>query len=85
MNTLRKEVDDLYDLKQKIESESFQTYIMKPLYEELDKIKNAYDCESLRELATIKGRKQGITFLLKLLKQTDVDRQNKKYELESQV
>ena len=39
MNTLRKEVDDLYDLKQKIESESFQTYIMKPLYEELDKIK----------------------------------------------
>ena len=55
---------------------------MKPLYEEMDKLKDAYDCDSLKELATLKGKKDGLKYLIELLKRTDVEIKNCKYELE---
>lgn len=48
----------------------------------MDKQKNAYDCESLRELSVVKGKKQGLEFFIKLLKGVDKDIKNLKYELE---
>jgi hypothetical protein len=82
--TLQQELDELYDLKAKIESHSFQKHIMKPLYEEIDSLKASYQCESLRELATLKGKNQGLRFLINRLKEIDVELKNKRYELESQ-
>jgi hypothetical protein len=77
-------LEELYSLKNFVESNEFQKFIMKPLFEELDKQKNAYDCKTLMELATIKGKKQGLTFLIKLLKGIELQIKNEKFDLDSQ-
>ena len=79
----KEKLETLYNLKIAIESKGFQEFIMKPLYEEMDKLKNAYDCESLRELSALKGKRQGLKFIIGILKQVDTDTKNLKYELES--
>lgn len=73
----------LSEVKGQIESEAFQTFIVKPMWEEMDKLKVAYDCESLRELSTIKGKKQGLQFLIGILKGIDLEIKNTRYELEN--
>jgi len=77
-------LDHLFELKAQIKSFPFQEYLVKPIREELDKQKNAYDCESLRELATVKGKKQGLTFFINTLKNIDQDIKNLKYEIENE-
>lgn len=77
-------LDYLFELKAQIESFPFQEYLVKPIREELDKQKNAYDCGSLRELATVKGKKQGLTFFIDTLKKIDQDIKNLKYEIENE-
>jgi len=74
----------LSDLRGYIQSEAFQTFIMKPLYEELDKQKNAYECESLKELWRVKGKKDGLKFLIDTLKRVDLEWSNTKLEIESE-
>jgi hypothetical protein len=80
--TLKEEYDELWDLKLKIESKGFQKHIMEQLYKEIDKLKVSYDCKSLTELATLKGKAEGLKFLIKLLKKNELDLKNAKYELE---
>jgi hypothetical protein len=75
-------LEDLYSLKNAIESRGFQEYIMKPLYAEIDKQREAYDCESLKELWKVKGKKQGLMFLIKLLKEIDRQIKNTKLDIE---
>lgn len=79
---IQTKLDHLFELKAQIESFPFQEFLVKPVLEELDKQKNAYDCESLRELSVIKGKKQGLMFLINTLKNVDQDIKNLKYELE---
>lgn len=79
---IQTKLDHLFELKAQIESFPFQEYLVKPVLEELDKQKNAYDCESLRELSVVKGKKQGLMFLINTLKNVDQDIKNLKYELE---
>lgn len=79
---IQTKLDHLFELKAQIESFPFQEYLVKPIFAELDKQKNAYDCESLRELSVVKGKKQGLIFLIELLKSVDQDIKNLKYELE---
>ena len=81
---MKEKLQQLYDLKMHIESKSFQDNIMKPLYEELDKQKYAYQCQSLRELAEVNGKRKGLMFIIKLLKQIETDVKNTKNELDSQ-
>lgn len=78
---MTQKLERLQELKLYIESETFQENIMKPLYSEIDKQKDAYDCESLRELAQVKGKKQGLNFLIKRLKEIDNEIKNLKYDL----
>lgn len=80
--TLKDKLMLLSEVKGQIESEAFQTFIVKPMYEELDKLKHSYDCESLRELAQVKGKKQGLMFLIDTLKRVDLDFKNTQHELE---
>ena len=80
--TSKEKLELLHELQAHVESKAFQELVMKPLFSELDSLKNAYDCESLRELNTLKGKKQGIVFLLNLLKQNDQERKNIRYRLE---
>lgn len=81
--TTKERYNHLTELKMYIESFPFQEFIMKPLFEEMDKQKNAYDCESLRELAQVKGKKQGLKFLIDILKRVEKDITNTKDELDS--
>lgn len=81
--SLKEEFNELWDLKLKIESQNFQKYIMKPLYAEIDRLKDAYDCKSLTELATLKGKAQGLKTIIGILKQVDLDIKNKKFELDN--
>lgn len=83
-NELETKFSMLSDLRGYIETESFQTFVMKPIFEELNKLKDAYDCETLRELATVKGKKQGLKTILKVLKQVETDWKNTKHDLENQ-
>jgi hypothetical protein len=48
---------------------------------ELDKVKNAYDCNTLSELKEVKGKKKGLTFIINLLKVADQDYRNKRNEI----
>lgn len=66
--TLRKQLAELNDVQLMIQSEHFQEYIVKPMREYQNALKNAYECESLKELHTIKGRKQGSEQLFQILK-----------------
>lgn len=75
-------LDHLFELKAQIESFPFQEYLVKPIFAELEKQKNAYDCESLRELAVVKGKKQGLMYVMDILKKIDQDIKNLKYEIE---
>lgn len=79
---IQTKLDYLFELKAQIESFPFQEFLVKPVFAEMDKQKNAYDCESLRELSVVKGKKQGLEFFIKLLKGVDKDIKNLKYELE---
>lgn len=80
--TLREEYNKLLELKGNIESEAFQEKIMQPLFKELEKQKNAYDCKTLAELQKVRGKKDGLLFIIKLLKQVGIDLKNKKNEID---
>jgi hypothetical protein len=80
---MQEKLSQLNTLKGYIESPEFQEWIMKPLFAELDRQKNAYDCESLRELATVKGKKQGLMFMITLLKEVDRQIKNTRLDVEN--
>lgn len=79
---MKEKLEELYTLKGYIETKVFQEQVMKPIFAELDRQKNAYDCKTLQELATVKGKKQGLLFLIELFKQIDVNIKNIKYEMD---
>jgi len=79
----KEKLNELYAVKRSIESQEFQFYVMKPLYAEMDKLKEAYDCKTLAELAALKGKKQGLTRIIDIFKQIETDIKNLKFEIES--
>jgi|JI10StandDraft_1071094.scaffolds.fasta_scaffold51608_6 hypothetical protein len=81
LQTTERELKELQELAFYIEQEAFQNHIVKPLREYEDKQKDAYDCESLRELATVKGRKQGVKEFFKILNSIHEDIKIKTEEL----
>lgn len=81
---LKDEVNELRDFVFHIESPVFQEYIMKPLYKELDDMKGAYSCESLKELARLKGKREGLEFIKHLIKVAQEAYQSKLEELNQQ-
>lgn len=78
---MQQKLERLQELKMYIESETFQENIIKPLYAEIDKQKNSFECESLRELATIKGKHQGLSWMIKRLKEIDNEIKNLRFDL----
>lgn len=82
--TNKEKLEQLYEVHNAISSNPFQECIMKPLFEELDSLKSAYDCKTLSELSTLKGKKQGLTTLIDILKQVERDITNTKHEVEQE-
>lgn len=85
MKTLQAEFNELLEIKGIIENKAFQDFIIKPFRDYQAKMKPAYDCKTLQEIATLKGRKQGTDLLFDILKDIESDYQNKRKELESEV
>lgn len=81
---LKERYQQLVDLKAAIQSEGFQNFIIGPLTKELEGIKYAYDCQSLRELSVMKGRRQGLKKLMEILKDVEVELNNTFHELEEE-
>lgn len=81
--TPKEELQELLEVKRMIESKLFQEYIVAPIRGYQDKLKEAYNCKSLTELATIKGKKAGSEKFFDILKDIDVDFINKKNDVEN--
>jgi hypothetical protein len=81
MNSKEK-LNELYAVKRSIESKEFQDYVMKPLFAELDKLKEAYDCKTLTELSLMKGRQQGLKKVIDIFKQIETEIKNLKFKIE---
>ena len=75
------ELAELMDIKAHIESPVFQKFIVEPFKKELDTLKDAYDCDSLREMHTLKGKKQGLMFMFKTLKSIETKYKNSDFEV----
>lgn len=84
-NKLAIELEELMEIRHLIEKPIFQKYLATPMREYQSRLKASYDCKTLTELATLKGRKDGSEQFFKILKQIDTDYKNKRYELESQA
>lgn len=82
--TTKEEFDELWDLKIKIESKTFQKYLCEPLREKQDKLRLNFYSDSLKEAWKKGGKYDGIEEFFSLLKQVNIDLKNKKDELESQ-
>jgi len=56
---IKKEYNELIEVQRMIEDEKFR-YILEPIEKEIKKLKYAYDCDNLTELAEIKGKRKGL-------------------------
>lgn len=82
--TLQEEVTALRDIKITIETPMFQDYIMKPLFKEMESMKGAYSCETLRELSRLKGKREGLQFIIDRIKIFQEEYEMKNHELNNQ-
>jgi len=64
---MEKELDELTALYSAITSEIFEEHILSKIKDELEKLAPAYECESLREMATLKGKAKAYKKVLNIL------------------
>lgn len=79
--TLRQELAKLNDVQLMIQSDDFQEYIVKPMREYQNELKDAYECETLKELHNVKGKKQGSNKFFDILKAVSEARKEKVVEI----
>ena len=80
---LKEEYAELHEVKRMIEGKLFQSYIVEPIRKYQDSLKAAYSCNTLKEIATIRGEKKGSDKFFNILKEIDVEFKNKRFELEN--
>jgi hypothetical protein len=78
----KEELEELYEWKIIVEMRIFQKFLMEPLKKKIESLKNAYDCDNLRELHSLKGEEKGLRYVISLLKEKDNDLRNKKTEVD---
>ena len=79
--TTKEEYAELHEVKRMIEGELFQKYIVERVRAYQDTLKAAYSCDTLKEIANIRGQKKGSDQFFNILKDIDKDFVNKKFEL----
>ena len=80
--TLQQQLEELIWLKEAVEHPAFQRYIAEPMFQELDALKPAYGCDSLKELHYLKGKKEGLETFTRILKNLPTELKNVKFELD---
>ena len=76
----KEKLEALIEIKSQIDSPAFQKFIVKPFETRMKGLKGAYDCETLKQLHTIRGEKKGLLFLFKVLKEINTDYENEIFE-----
>lgn len=74
---------EYFTLKQSVESEEFQKHVMKPLFEELDKIQKLKSYKSWEEVLKAQGKEAGLLKLVEILKANETHIKNLKFDLKS--
>ena len=74
---------ELFEIKKIIETREFQKYIAEPMKKYQDSLAKSYDCKTLNELATLKGKKKGSDKFFETLKEINNDFKNTSFEIES--
>lgn len=69
------------DAKAMIEGELFQKFFAKRIKKEKEKLKFAYECDSIAELKYLKGKVSGLDIFLKVCKELDTEIRYLKNEL----
>ena len=79
---LKREVEELIEIKSQIESAVFQKYIVAKLREKQNALKVNFFSDSLKDSWRKGGRMEGINEFFDILKEIDIDFRNKKDELD---
>lgn len=66
------QLEQLYNLLSAIQTEEFEKLVLTPLREKKDSLKYAYQCDSLRELYTLKGKHTAYREALNLLDKENI-------------
>lgn len=75
------ELQELLDLRGMMDGELFKKYLTEPMQAELESLKDAYDCDSLKELYRIKGQKKGLKTFLDIVDGINRRIENKRLEV----
>jgi len=73
----QEEIDNLVEIRDIIQRPVFQDMIVKPMREYGEKLEKAYNCETLCELNTVKGKKHGSDEFFNILKRISIEFKNK--------
>lgn len=77
------ELNELQEFKAMVQSRLFQKYLMEPIKNEIDGLKRAYDCGSVKEIAELKGKYKGLKFVVDILKQNENKTKNLIFEIDN--
>jgi len=77
-------LDELYSLKNFVESNEFQKFIMKPLFEELSKIQRLKKYKDWDSVLKAQGKEEGLLWMVNTLKEVDRQIKNTKFELDKE-
>jgi len=80
---IREQFNELIRIKEMIESDEFQKYLVAPLREKQGKLKVNFFSDSVKESWRKGGKHEGIAEFFGLLKQIDTDYKNAKFELDN--
>ena len=81
--TLQKEISELMEMKEMIQSELFQKYIAKPMKAERDRLRTAFFSDSLKESWRKGGKQEGIKLFMDIIESIHTDLKNKTYEYDT--
>lgn len=81
--TLQLEIAEMNAVRGMFSSDEFRKFVTEPLEQEKAILRSAYDCKDMLELATIKGKKEGLDFLLDIIDGIGTRISNKEFELDN--
>lgn len=73
---------ELYSLKNFVESDEFQTFIMKPLFDELGKVQRLKKYKDWDSVLRAQGKEEGLLWMVNTLKEVDRQIKNTKFDIE---
>lgn len=87
MNIKREELEmelaALHAVRGMVESDEFRKIVLEPVKRALESLKDSYDCDSLKELGEVKGKKEGLRVFLDIVEGLNQQIQNKQFDVDN--